>query len=76
MLVGMDKLCLSVPVVERRGSSLYRKSYHVPNLMFRNFKVLGRSQLLLAIGISTPLNIANRRQETAPTSVCFKSPKA
>ncbi len=45
------------------------------NLMFRNFKVVGRSQLLLATGTRTPLCIANRRQETAPTSACFKPPE-
>ncbi|MEK7804274.1 MAG: hypothetical protein AAB264_01055, partial [Planctomycetota bacterium] len=46
------------------------------SLMYRNFKVVGRSQLLLATGTRTPSCIANRRQETAPTVACFKSPKA
>ena len=30
-------------------------------LMFKKFKVFGRSQLLLATGTCTPLSIANRR---------------
>ncbi len=42
----------------------------------RNFKVVGRSQLLLATGTRTPSCIANRRQETAPTSACFNLPNA
>src|SRR3990172_12796799 len=37
------------------------------NLMLRNFKVFGRSQLLLATGHTALLRIAGRRQETAPT---------
>ncbi len=44
--------------------------------MYRNFKVVDRSQLLLATGTRTPSCITNRRQETAPTVAYFKLPKA